>query len=94
MEAYKQRCQEEDPVGYDLIFGRKLADPLVNGKTRLQFIPDDATEPILNLKTFLEIHEHEELEQEYVEMDTVRKYQIDYDESICMVEKYPEANAS
>ena len=31
------------------------------------------------------------LEQEYEKDDTIRKFQIDYDESLCMVEKYPEA---
>ena len=31
------------------------------------------------------------LEQEFKEKDVVRKYQMDYDQNICMVQKYPEA---
>ena len=31
------------------------------------------------------------MEQEFKEKDVVRKYQMDYDQNICMVQKYPEA---
>ena len=34
---------------------------------------------------------NKKIEQEFKESDIVRKSQIDYNESICMVEKFPEA---
>jgi hypothetical protein len=43
------------------------------------------------LETFIEMNEEQKQEQQYRQEDPIRKYQIDYDESICMVEKYPEA---
>ena len=32
-----------------------------------------------------------EMQKEYEEKDVVRKFQLEYNESVCMVEKFPEA---
>ena len=37
------------------------------------------------------MYEMQNLEEEYQEKDTIRKFQLDYNETICMVDKYPEA---
>ena len=58
---------------------------------KLRFIPDGFADPILDLSTFKEITNEHVTEKEFIQNDTVRKFQIDYDESICMVEKFPEA---
>ena len=91
LEDYKRRCEHEDPDGYNLLFGQDKAETTSDSALKSSFFPDDASEPILELEIFLDIQRHENSEQEYREKDSIRKYQIDYDESICMVEKYPEA---
>ena len=57
----------------------------------LTFVPDGSEEPILELPSYLQQLEEQELEVNYQENDVIRKYQLDYDQSVCMVEKYPEA---
>ena len=91
LEDYKKRCEYEDPDGNNLLFCQDKAETTSDSTLKSSFFPDDASEPILELEIFLDIQRHENSEQEYREKDSIRKYQIDYDESICMVEKYPEA---
>ena len=90
-EEYEIRCQNEDPIGFSFVFGEEeeFSQPYANNI--FQFFPDGSSEPILELKTYLEMKEEHQIEQQYKETDVVRKYQLDYDESICMVEKFPEA---
>ena len=78
----------EDPDGFDLVFG---ANQRKSDKLQTSFVSDDAAEPIMELPYFLYLKDELESEREYVEQDSIRKYQIDYDETVCMVEKYPEA---
>jgi len=87
-EEYEARGKAEDPIGFNLIFGQELPE---EKDRQLVFVLDGSAEPILELKTYLEIHKHQTQEQEWKESDVVRKYQIDYDETLCMVDKYPEA---
>jgi hypothetical protein len=90
-EEYEQRCQNEDPEGFNLVFGKDPEFTELDDKPKLKFIPDDYAEPMVILETYREMNELHRLEQQYREEDPIRKYQIDYDESICMVEKFPEA---
>ena len=85
-EEYESRCQNEDPVGFNIIFGEEEPDTL-----QMKFIQDGSAEPMLELPKYLELVEEQNLEQQYQEHDAVRKFQIDYDENICMVERFPEA---
>jgi hypothetical protein len=90
-DEYEQRCQTEDADGFNLIFGQQ-SELVKNGpQIKVKYVPDGFAEPIHNLTSYQEINEMNRLEQQYREHDPVRKYQIDYDESICMVEKFPEA---
>ena len=57
-----------------------------NAKPKFIFYPDGSADPILELQTYLGLKEEDMLEQQYKEHDPIRKYQIDYDENICMVE--------
>ena len=84
---YEARCRSNDPEGFRLIFG----DEENVCKLHLEFIPDGSPEPILELPSFLILNMEHELEQEFQEKDVVRKYQIDYNETVCMVERFPEA---
>jgi hypothetical protein len=86
-EEYEARCQIEDPAGFNIIFGDKEESHTL----QLKFMPDDASEPILELPKYVDLREEQNLEQQYQEHDAVRKFQIDYNENICMVERFPEA---
>ena len=81
-EDYEERCRQEDPDGYKLIFGENG-----KGSTNLEvvFYPDGAAEPVMELKNYLDMYEMQNLEEEYQEKDTIRKFQMDYNETICMV---------
>ena len=59
-------------------------------KLKCTFVADGYPEPMLELPAYLQQVEEQEQETEYIENDVIRKYQLDYDQSVCMVEKYPE----
>ena len=84
-DQYEKYCMEKDPVGFNIIFGEKILDRLV-----VSFLDDDTTEPILNLPEFLIMRKHEEDENQLINDDPVRKFQINYNNDLYMVPKYPE----
>ena len=84
---YMPRCKQDDPDGYGLIFG----DDQASVGLRVHFFPDGSAEPILELNKYQEQKTEEKSELDYIEKDTIRKFQIDYDASTCMVERFPEA---
>ena len=80
----------EDPDGFHLVFGERPCEG--DGDTlKTSFVPDDAVELMMELPYFLYLKEELASEKEYIEEDVVRKYQIEYNETVCMVEKFPEA---
>ena len=87
-EEYEKRCRQEDPDGYNLLFGERGNR---SGHLEVAFYQDGAVEPVMELTSYLDMLEMQKLEEEYCEKDTVRKFQLDYNETICMVDKYPEA---
>ena len=72
-EEYETRCQNEDPEGYQLLFGPHPNSKL---KLKLEFIEDGFSDPILDLNVYKEIKQLHESEQEYREEDVIRKYQM------------------
>ena len=69
-------------------------------QTRLEFVNDDIIEPIVEMSQFLESinnetakenEENSDEEEVYMKKDVVRKYQFDYDKSVCLVDQFPEA---
>ena len=52
---------------------------------------DDSVEKIVELPNYIELQEERELEHQYQQNDVVRKFQINYDQTLCMVERFPEA---
>ena len=84
-EEYEARCDSQDPDGFRLIFGDGRSDNL-----ELEFIPEGAAEPILNLEEYLHIREELNDEEELQTNDPVRRFQIEYNTDVCMVQKYPE----
>ena len=85
-EEYEARCQAIDPIGYNLIFGEDKE----SGDLFLKYIPE-AVEPIYDIQEYRELLNECKDDREYREEDVVRKHQLDYNETLCMVEKYPEA---
>ena len=86
MVDYKERCQAQDPIGFNLIFGQEEESQSL----KLKYVPE-AVEPIHDLKEHQDLLREAREDQDYREHDVVRRQQIDYNETLCMVEKYPEA---
>ena len=85
-DEYIARCQTQDPIGYNLIFG----DNQESGDLHLKYV-EEAVEPIYDLAEYKELLKEGQDDREYRELDVVRKHQLDYNETLCMVEKFPEA---
>ena len=68
-------------------------------KVEITFVDDDYVENILEKEKYIEILDNganseeysEEEEEVYRKKDVIRKHQFDYDASVCLVDKYPEA---
>ena len=55
-EEYEERCLQEDPDGYDLLFGSdETEEQGGRGSLRVMFLPDGAAETILELAPFCEL---------------------------------------
>ena len=87
---YEERCHTSDPVGYNLLFGENSRSSRLYAN-QINYISDGSSEPILELSNYLELIEEQTIEKQFKETDAVRRYQIDYDDNICMVEQFPEA---
>ena len=102
--TFKERCQDMDPEGYELMFhgGDVLEEdiammPKVNTescKDEISQLPssnidsdDDSDEPDSD------DDEDYKDEMEYVTKDPIRKYQFDYNKSLCLSHKFPEIDA-
>ena len=91
IDVYESRCNEEDPKSHNLVF-----------------VYEDGIEKIVDIDEYMENllkNEKNKLEdgKEKTELDDkeddkkndpARKFQFDYDKSVCMVDKYPEAAVS
>ena len=94
-DAFKRRCQNADPPGFDALFGNKensnmslCANSCDN--LRVEYIQDFETEDIVELNEFLKVQEFESIDKTEKENDPARRFQIDYDLSTCLVQQYPE----
>jgi hypothetical protein len=98
IKAFETRCKINDPVGSEIIFPTNEG-PKPHKSTRklsVKFIDEKDEIKIMEKGKYLEIIEEEtSLKEEiyYRENDPIRKFQIDYDSSVCLTEKFPEAFA-
>ena len=100
-EEFKSRCAIDDPEGFDTFFDNEKLLQVVTpnfGPNRCSVIyvsdTDDSWEEVMELRDYLlqlESEAAENEEMEYRQYDPIRKHQIDYDKSVCLSEKYPEA---
>ena len=78
-KVYEKRCKESN-------------------KLRTTFADDDDVEPIVERDSYMSKIENNQgqdefsdEDEEYKKKDSIRKFQFDYDTSVCLVDKYPEA---
>lgn len=50
LDQYEARCQQDDPDGFDLLFGREA-----NNILTIDFVEDSASEPILELEEYFQL---------------------------------------
>ena len=88
---YEKRCQETDPKGYDLIFVyedgvEKIVD--IDEYLKKRSEAENGTNTVCSVE---EEEKEEEEEEKDKKKDPARKFQFQYDKSVCMVDKFPEA---
>ena len=85
IESYEERCQKIDPKGYDLVF------VFEDGIDKIV----DIDEYLENLKTSAKIKIITDIDEDFEyddkKRDPTRKFQFNYDKSVCMVDQFPEA---
>ena len=89
-DAFRDRCQTDDPEGFEMLFSDDIEENLSDSNDQLDENMED--EMISDeMKARIDI-EKQELDDEinYITNDPVRKYQFNYNESVCMAAKYPE----
>ena len=98
IDNFEARCKSEDPEGFGMIFPNGIDEDLDSYQNQSSPIidnenPTDGSSIINSYPT--DNQENEELKQEleYLANDPVRKYQFRYDDSLCLANKYPEAEA-
>ena len=96
IQDYEATCQKQDPEGSEILFPKKQEEKTKKptSKKLIVFAADQNVEMILDKSSYLsnleeEISSTEEIH--YRRNDPIRRYQIDYDESVCLTEKFPEA---
>ena len=99
VQEYEAKCKRTDPEGYALLFA-DAEEPTVKkqpGKIVYIYVNDENTPLIREKKEYLtDLEEEWSLIEDkyYKQNDAIRKYQIDYDDSVCLTEKFPEALSS
>ena len=90
-QSYKNKCKTDDPVGHDIMF-------------KVDEEQEDEVFEKLDLGNYFELSDNvdkemddgeemgddEKDEIEYLTKDAVRKWQFDYNKSLCLSNKYPE----
>ena len=92
IDEYEKRCKESDPKGYDLIFVYEDGiEKIVDIDEYLQNLEKTAQGGNNTSGKENECINYEDDEEEDKKKDPARKFQFDYDKSVCMVDKFPEA---
>ena len=89
-EEFEKRCFNNDPYGFETMFGEvdDATDPMSNN---VRFVHDDDVDTMMDLQDFKVLREVSEEEKVDKENDPTRKFQIDYDKSVCLTQQFPEA---
>ena len=92
-ESYKARCQNSDRDGYQLVFNMDVDD--VDVRIEDREVEDDK----MIIEDEIEGKEEDESNniipvEQKEEEDVIKKYQFKYDESVVMVDQYPEISVA
>ena len=90
-ENFKVKCKEEDPDGFELLFPDDIEENYHQMSSSLD--RNDEIKQFQNNQNEEHISsEEDELNEEieYISKDPVRKYQFQYNKSLCLTNKYPE----
>ena len=96
IDDFETRCKLNDPEGSEILFPTN-ENPEIQENTRnkaVKFVNDDGIVEIMERGEYLNVLEQDRIQEEelyYRENDPIRKFQIDYDASVCLTEKFPEA---
>ena len=83
-DAYQERCKEVDPSGYNVVFNEDSHEEY-EGR---QFTVDETI--LENPESDQDETDNKEDAEELNTKDPVKKYQFKYNESLFMIDKYPE----
>ena len=84
-EEYKKRCRSEDEGGFDEMYGDQVDNLEEDVERMLMETEDELWDEIMGEKK-----EDENEVDPFDNEDPVKKYHFIYDESLCMMNKYPE----
>ena len=92
---YEKRFKEDDPVGHNLIFVyqdgiEKIVD-IDEYLTKMKSNPKLLTSSIISQIENENPDPEEQEEIDCLKNDPTRKFQFNYDKSVCMVDKFPKA---
>ena len=94
---YEKRCEGEDPVGHNLVFVYEDGiDKIVDIDEYLEKLAENPKCSSISVNipnNANELEQAEVDEMNCMKNDPTRKFQFDYDKSVCMVDKFPEAAA-
>jgi hypothetical protein len=85
---YRARCKESDPVGYDVVF----KDDVEKMNIVEIEVQDEIEKEVQDCDD--DDNDAEKDDIEYETKDPVKKYQFEYNKSLCMANKYPEISAN
>ena len=100
-DVYETRCRRTDPSGYDTVFNddtddlQEIIDKMDETQAR-EVVDEIVTDEIeANTRDNEDDESNAEKEEiEFITKDPVKKYQIKYNESLCMTDKYPEISVN
>ena len=91
LDEYEERCRKDDPTGFDLVFvyedGIEKIVEIDEYLKSLQKQDKEKVEMDINIP-LTDSEDEDELDKQ---KDPARKFQFQYDRSVCMADKFPEA---
>ena len=93
---YQSRCKDSAPIGYDIVFTDDIEDDVEMMRAAAKDVQDEVLNEMENevLDSDDDDIEEKKDEIEYETKDPVKRYQFEYNKSLCMANKYPEISAN
>ena len=93
---YHERCKETDPNGYNVLFVDDVEEVVEKMNNVGIDVEDEMAEETgeVTLKSNEDDNDSRKEEIEYQTKDPVKRYQFEYNKSLCMAHKYPEITAT